>query len=71
MVEMELERRLTMTLQEAIENLQDLLHPEGDEVYPEVASAVKLGIEAMKRIREKRLNHWVLITPPLPGETEE
>ena len=60
-----------MRIDEAIENLQDLLHPEGDEVYPEVANAVKLGIEALKRTREYRTYEILDAQELLPGETKD
>jgi hypothetical protein len=60
-----------MTLDEAIEVLQDLLG-EGPYFRPEKRiEAVKLGIEALKRWKNFRDNSQTFGYSPLPGETEE
>ena len=60
-----------MTLKEAIKIIQ-YYQVDGEALCGGfLDDALKLIIEAGKRIQHKRLDHWVLITPLLPGETEE
>jgi hypothetical protein len=60
-----------MTLDKAIEILEihaaNIYHPEIDGE----ADAIKLGIEALKRIQECRLADYMIKEDYLPGETEE
>jgi len=60
-----------MTLQEAIKAIGN--RPIG--VDPDSSwhlnAALLILVEAGKRLQQKRLDHWVLITPLLPGETKE
>jgi hypothetical protein len=60
-----------MTLEQAISNLTLYRTLPPDPRDKELLEAIKLGIEAMKRLQDNRrdpeFDHWV----PLPGETEE
>lgn len=60
-----------MTINEAITRLciiEELLAT--DFCQPD-ADAIKLGIEALKRIHTSRLEHALANINPLPGETKE
>ena len=60
-----------MKLEKAIEILQ---HYHVEPALPRrgfVEDALKLGIEAMKRIKDYRERSSTFATPLLPGETEE
>ena len=60
-----------MTLQEAIEILS-LYEIELMTCLPDAeCSAVKLGIEALKRVQRRRAESGGKLGPLLPGETEE
>lgn len=60
-----------MTIDEAIEGLSDLL-TDGPYWPPEKRiEAVKLGIEALKRIKEQRIGWSPIDYYLLPGETQE
>ena len=60
-----------MTLDKAIETLKDATV--GTESFddPELPDAIKLGIEAMRRIKEVRRFPRTWDARALPGETEE
>lgn len=59
-----------MTIQEAIEILQDL-HTTLPQSDPELRrEAVKLGIEALKRLQDGRQKGYDYFAHLLPGETE-
>jgi len=60
---------MTITLGEAIETVVEYTFSDSCILDTTLRDALKLLIEAGKRIQAKRLDHWVLITPPLPGET--
>jgi len=57
-----------MTPEVAIEILIDMA--EDNDLETE-KGALRLGIEALKRIRESRLKQWNIFNVVLPGETKE
>jgi len=60
-----------MKIERAIEILHDVFDAEeygGDSRIP---AAIKLGIEALKAVKDARANSYWTPIPPLPGETEE
>ena len=60
-----------MTPEQAIRILTDELnYGEGSHELV-LEHAIKLGIEALKRLREMRHSQYHLPYPPLPGETNE
>ena len=60
-----------MKLEKAIEILHDLLG-EGPQFSPDDRrDAVKLGIEALKRLQDIRKSPWTTGVEILPGETTE
>ena len=59
-----------MTIDKAIEILQDVLDIVPRTITPDEVDALKLGIEALKRIRNARNTGYFLPAAPLPGETE-
>lgn len=60
-----------MTMKEAIESSQEAVTFLGIHNQPRLANSVQLLILGAERIRRKRKDHWVLITPLLPGEAPE
>ena len=60
-----------MTLEEAIKILNDMLQACTNLQYTDHPKALKLGIEALKRIKEQRGYAQNFNYLPLPGETEE
>jgi len=60
-----------VTLKEAITELTKQLGPRYSTPHTPFHNALKLGIEALKRLEDNRrdpeFDHWI----PLPGETEE
>jgi len=60
-----------MTIDEAIEILELELHPSVKLSTHSSKDAVKLGIEALKRIQNSRRVWDVWNLGPLPGETKE
>jgi len=59
-----------MSIDEAIERLKDLPIHYPDLIFYENADAIKLGIEALKLIKEHREHTTDKLTFPLPGETK-
>ena len=60
-----------MNIPKAIEILDDLLG-EGPQYPPDDRrAAVKLGIEALRRLQQLRCSRLTWFRGPLPGETEE
>jgi hypothetical protein len=60
-----------MTIEEAIQALEGAIHHPTALYEPVLADAEKLGIEALKRVKELRDIHSMSSGIPLPGETEE
>lgn len=60
-----------MTLEKAIEILEDCSHGALLGISKETKDALKLGIEALERLREHRLGCVDFTFRALPGETEE
>lgn len=60
-----------MTITQAIEILEDILHFVKPGDPPDEHDAIHLGIEALKRIEVGRNNPGTKWNDPLPGETEE
>ena len=60
-----------MTLKKAIEKLTELSIPGSPDLEPDDFNALKLGIEALKRISYERAARPERKNPPLPGETNE
>jgi len=60
-----------MTIEKAIELLQDLLLWSPDLSKTDAGSATKLGIEALKQERRLRINNRAYRGHTLPGETPE
>ncbi len=60
-----------MIIQKAIEILQNILTYVKPGDPPEEHDAIKLGIEALKRVRDYKKAHIGLHYTPMPGETEE
>jgi len=60
-----------MTLKKAIEILIDHKMQSAFEATSDFEDALKLGIEALKRLNKLRDNYSPYSIAPLPGETEE
>lgn len=60
-----------MTIDEAIDELEEHLQEGGSRLVLKKEEAIKLGIEALKRIKEARQEHRKLGLFPLPGETKD
>ena len=60
-----------MTIDEAIQILDDLIKSGEYEGDPYDSVAVKLGIEALKQIKKERFIAHPYCLNPLPGETED
>ncbi len=58
-----------MKLEKAIEILEDIIHYVEPGDPPEEHQAVKLGIEALKRINHARHHPYTTTISKLPGET--
>lgn len=60
-----------MTIDEAIENLENPPAQIHTTYYPDFPAAIKLGIEALKRVKAYKDAHKAgLHYNPMPGETE-
>lgn len=59
------------TIDEAIQDLEDILNLKKPFKEKNYNSALKLGSEALKRIKEDRRYSGIRSTKPLPGETKE
>lgn len=60
-----------LTLEEAIKNVESVQSQFSPVRGKWQIDSMQILIEAGKRLQAKRLDHWVLITPLLPGEAEE
>lgn len=60
-----------MTIEEAKTNLECLAQDETAELEDDEREAIQLGIEALKRVRDKRSMANYTYSYLLPGETEE
>ena len=60
-----------MKLLKAVEVLDDILHYVSPGDPPDEHDALKLGIEALKRINQYRLADHMIEEDLLPGETDE
>lgn len=60
-----------MKLEKAIEILTKWKEPESVDAEEELAKAVKLGIEALKRLQMLRGYSMTQVDTRLPGETKE
>ena len=58
-----------MTIDEAIELQETYLEAVEPEAYGDLEEAIKLGIEALKVIKDVRPTDYAAIDEPLPGET--
>ena len=61
---------MTLTINRAIELLEHPLFQEKLKPYPDTSEAVKLGVEALKRLQDIRHTIYSDLQSPLPGETE-
>ena len=59
-----------MTIDKAIEILKDIVNTAHYSDYPDDHGAIKLGIEALKRVRNDRGTSYQPVWYPLPGETK-
>lgn len=59
-----------MTIDKAIEILKDILRYVKPGDPPDEHDAIKLGIEALKELKESRKTDWRYGGSSLPGETE-
>ena len=60
-----------MTLEEAIEILDRIAAQDEECGRPECVEAEKLGIEALRAVKDARANNYYTPIQPLPGETGE
>ena len=60
-----------MNLPKAIEILETEAHLAKRQPETGIYNAIKLGVEALKRIQRQRSGDLSLIKTPLPGETKE
>ena len=60
-----------MTIPEAIEILEKQIRLTSPNLEPDLIKAIKLGIEALKKLKELRTVKVVIFDRPLPGETEK
>lgn len=60
-----------ITLEEAITNLECLEQSEESDLEDDEKDALKLGIEALKRLSFNRAHDQTITFAPLPGETKE
>jgi hypothetical protein len=60
-----------MTIDEAIKRLQEDIDSTGNDEIDTLTEAEKLGIEALKRVKDSRRPDPLYPETPLPGETEE
>jgi hypothetical protein len=65
------QRRVSMDIPEAIEELEDMLLVMRTLFPPKTKAAVGLGIEALKHCKEYRETSECAFSWLLPGETEE
>ena len=60
-----------MKIETAIEILTRMATPTNPELLMNKHLAIRLGIEALKRVKADRTLPYPVISDPLPGETEE
>jgi len=60
-----------MTIDEAIKRLELLKKGSFNDPFGYLHDSIKLGIEALKRIKESRFLKCQVASDKLPGETEE
>lgn len=60
-----------MTIDKAIEILTALARPIREDENPDDSDALKLGIEALKRLEQNRTLHFIPSMKLLEGETDE
>jgi len=60
-----------MIIDEAITNLECLEQSEEAGLEDDEKDAIKLGIEALKRLQQLRLSRITWFRGPLPGETKD
>ncbi|GAI19634.1 unnamed protein product [marine sediment metagenome] len=60
-----------MNIPDSITNISDLAAQPFIQPFPEYIHALKLGIEALKRESNNRINPGAYADLPLPGETED
>jgi len=60
-----------MTLQEAINLSHDVAENEFNSLTPLERKALRLGIEALKQVKESRFDPSTWEPRPLPGETKK
>ncbi len=63
-------KETALTLDKAVETLKEWDILSANEVDLDLRNAVSLGIEALKRIQDRRALNTGWEIPPLPGETE-
>lgn len=59
-----------MTLEEAMKRLGNLAIHHRDDTFHENEEAIKLSIEALKRVKSQRADKRFMASMLLPGETE-
>jgi len=60
-----------MTIDEAINRLTIALPTKRSGLNADYHNSVRLGIEALKRIKASRLDQWNIFNVVLPGETKD
>lgn len=60
-----------MKIEKAIEELKGLDEVQGGMWRKDLQDAIKLGIEALKRLEQNRTLHFIPSLKLLPGETKE
>ncbi len=60
-----------MNIPKALEILEDYVKPTGFIIHHNFDDALRLGIEALKRVSHDRITHPSPFPNLLPGETEE
>ena len=60
-----------MTIDEAIEILKDYLRGDEPDNAPDLPASIRLGIEALKRVKAYKEAHVGLHYEPMPGETKD
>ena len=60
-----------MTIDEAITELRSAINGWAPDFHPRLQGAIKLGTEALRRVKSGRKRGSVILADSLPGETKE
>ncbi len=60
-----------MIIDEAIETLEGIKDGVMEPMLPEESAAIRLGIEALRRVQKERTGYELYAPDLLPGETKE